>query len=97
MSIIYIAERRLFITEKNELNKKSEIIIKIGAPYWIIDSIEAACPVAIEGLFENIEPIRGVNFIDSMRIAIQFIDDLLRGIWENKNIEWPSGESYFED
>lgn len=96
MNITYIAERRLVISDKNNLNKKTEIVIKIGAPYWIVDNIEAACPVAIEGLVENIEPIRGIDFIDSMRIAIQFIDDLLRSILENKNIEWLSGESYFE-
>ncbi|MFG5779815.1 hypothetical protein ACFIQF_22375 [Comamonas sp. J-3] len=95
MKITYIAERRLFVSDKNDLNKKTAIVIKIGAPYWVLSNIEAACPVVIEGLFEDIEPIRGIDFIDSMKIAIQFIDDLLRGILENNNIEWPSGEPYF--
>lgn len=93
----YIAERRLLVSEKNDPNRKTEIVIRIGAPYWVVNNTEAACPVIIEGLFENIEPIRGVDSIDSVRIAIQFIDDLLRGILRNKNIEWPNGESYFTD
>lgn len=73
-----------------------EIAIQIGQPYWTEESVEAACPVAIQGLLGRVQDIRGIDFIDAISLAIKFVDATLSGMRTSHDFFWPDGEAYFE-
>jgi len=87
-------ERHLSLVQGN--GARTEITIQIGQPYWIQRDIEAACPVAIKGLLDDIEDIRGIDFVDAVSLAIKFVDVTLAGMRDSRRFLWPDGEDYFD-
>lgn len=91
-----IVERRLTLHDISA-DKKGEIRLVIGCPYWTEPQMEAACPVAIYGYMGRLADIRGIDPMGALTLAIKFLDDLLAGLPENLKVHWPSGEPYFEE
>ena len=89
-----LIERRLLVKTEGDPSPKN-ISIEIGHPYWTIDGIEAACPVAIRGLIGRTRDIRGIDPMDSLKQALQFVDTYLSGVSCAPLITWPDGEAYF--
>lgn len=89
-----IVERVLIVNDA-KTGMQREIHIQIGRPYWTEIEIEAACPVAIKGHFGRLADIRGIDPLNALELAINFVDSLLKGLPETQKIFWPNGESYF--
>lgn len=90
-----IAQRDLILCNK-EGGQDRPITIRIGSPYWTEAGIEAACPVAIDGLLERRQDIRGSDGLSALKNALAFVESFLSKSPEAEKICWPSGESYFE-
>lgn len=90
-----IAQRDLILCDK-QMGQDRPITIRIGRPYWTEPGIEAACPVAIDGLLERRQDIRGGDGLSALQNAIAFVESFLSKLPEAEKICWPSGESYFE-
>lgn len=91
-----LVERVLILRDENS-NTRHEIRLQIGSPYWTEEGVEAACPVAIEGYLGRLEDIRGIDPLDALNLAIQFVDSILRSLPKTKKVLWPSGEGYFQE
>jgi len=74
----------------------TEVAIRavVGTPYWVEDGLEAACPVALEGLQGRLADIKGIDPIDALRNAIGIIDKLLIGALEYYDVYWSDGEAF---
>jgi hypothetical protein len=90
-----IVERRLVLHDISA-DRKGEIRLVIGCPYWTEPEMEAACPVAIYGYLGRLADIRGIDPMGALSLAIKFLDGLLEGLPENMVVYWPSGDPYFE-
>ena len=87
---------RVLIVDDAETGKQREIRIQIGRPYWTEPEIEAACPVAIEGYFGRLADIHGIDPLNALKLAINFVDTVLKGLPKTQKVFWPNGESYFD-
>jgi hypothetical protein len=86
-----IAERTLLLQQPD--NEIKKIIIRIGMPYWVIVGEEAACPVAIEGLYEKLPDVHGVDPYQALELAMQLTSTLLVSSKGQKFL-WPDGVPY---
>ena len=88
-----LAERPLKLISKDGL--ATDIAIQIGVPYWVEKDVEAACPVAIRGMMEDLQDMHGVDFLQVLELAIGLANQMLL---HQKNTEyrvcWPDGEPY---
>jgi len=91
-----IAERTLFLSDR-ETKQKTEIRIQIGCPYWVEPKTEAACPLAIHGLFGRLPDIHGVDLMQALELAISFTENVLKGEVEKHMVCWSSGENYYDE
>ena len=82
---IILAERKITIEEKD--GSKKNILIQLGKPYWIMENEEAACPIAIKGLYDKLADIHGADFYQAIELAIQFVNILLKDITYSENPE----------
>lgn len=88
-----LLERQLYMLKRGNVDKQ-DILIQIGHPYWVEKDIEAACPVAIRGLFGRLADVRGIDPLDAVRLAIKLIDSTLQGNTKEREFFWPDGEEY---
>jgi hypothetical protein len=91
-----IAERVLILSDI-ETHQQKEIKIQIGRPYWTDPGLEAACPVAVEGLIERRNDIRSIDPLHALELAISFAKSFTSNIPKTQRLSWPSGEEYTED
>ena len=99
----YIAERKLFYTNKGEFERK-EFSIRIGYPYQaeqskvnftIGDSDVFGCSIEIIGIPEKEHDVYGVDSVQAINIASN-IEPLLERLQKKYNIYWQDGEPYFD-
>jgi len=89
-----LLQRRLKARSSSS-GEEREIVIEVGQPYRVRNDGDAACPVAIRGLFGRLADIHGVDTMDALRLAIDFVEKVLRGKTGEFEFLWPDGESYF--
>ena len=88
-----LAERELLVKE-SDLSKRT-IVIQLGKPYWVSKDQEAACPVAILGLYDNLADTHGVDPYQALELAMQLVNTLLEGSLSGRQkLYWPNGERY---
>jgi hypothetical protein len=90
-----VAERTLILVEAAS-GARREIKIQIGKPYWTEAGVEAACPVAILGLLERRDDIRGVDLVNAIESALKFVQQYLSGREPDVQVCWADGEPYFD-
>lgn len=90
-----IAERKLLFAPKGTKERR-ELVIRIGAPYWVEDGV-AACPVEWEGLFDKKElaDSRGMDLLQALYFAAD-TDALLEKLRHKYDFYWPSGDPYHD-
>ena len=86
-------ERKLHI-KAADTGAMSEIEVQIGYPQVVDESGDADCPVAIIGLFDTLPPIRGIDSLSAVTLAIEFVDRLLVDLEKEGRLYWPDGEKY---
>lgn len=85
---------RELIVERED-SSRHPIVVRIGRPYWISKNIEAACPVQIKGLYDKLADVHGVDLFQSVELAMQLVETLLRAEPKKKHrLLWRSGERY---
>ena len=83
-----IAERTMLFKSKN--GDTTSVNIRIGKPYPVGD-LEWACPVRLDGLYNNLAAQSGIDSLQSLNLAIRLANDLLLGLEED------GGTFFFED
>lgn len=80
---------------------RKPIFVKIGQPYSISPN-EAACPIAIAGLYPSISDIHGVDTFQALALAFEFVRTTIQA-WEKEGYtfefnqgEAPPSEIWFE-
>lgn len=88
-----LAERGLILEQKDRTKKN--ITVRLGKPYWVVEGREAACPVAIQGLYDNLADVHGVDLYQALELAVQLVNTLLvAAASKQQKLLWPSGERY---
>ena len=84
-----IAETK--ITMKSPAGDSKIIHVEIGRPYSISPE-EAACPIAMTGLYPNIQDIHGTDTLQALALALEFVRHAIQGR-EKKGFtfEFPDG------
>lgn len=86
-----LAERKLLI-EEDGVEGRREIALQIGHPYWVKEGI-AACPVALHGFSENMQAMRGIDFVQALQLALGFLDMITKS-GDGIRFFWPDGKPY---
>jgi uncharacterized protein DUF6968 len=88
-----IAERRLLLRVGQW---KQDVVIRIGKPYWVSPDVEAACPVEVTGIAEELADIRGVDPLQALELAQGLVNRLLKSAAaRGAKLTWPDGSPYF--
>ncbi len=70
-----------------------EIILRIGVPYEEKNHLWK-CPIAIEGLYDELAAIAGIDSYQALSLAIEFINNMLRHFEEKGGkLLWPTDRS----
>lgn len=66
--------------------------IEIGRPYQV-SADEAACPIAMTGIYPKIHDIHGTDTLQALALALEFVRITIRK-WEEKGFtfHFPDGE-----
>lgn len=88
-----LAERKLLLRDK-ATGITEPIRIILGMPYWVEKDFSAACPVSVIGFVGRVNDIHGVDFLSAIQLSLSFVDTLLAGIPQEKELLWTDGESY---
>jgi hypothetical protein len=87
----FFAVRKLLFCENKDGSSKL-ITVKFGRPYWIEENLQAACPIFIDGMFDEPLKIYGIDFFSAIDLSIKFVDKYLGG--RLGQLFWESGEPY---
>jgi hypothetical protein len=88
----FIAERRL-IAESTANGERTNITIRVGTPYWVVEGELAACPVQFNGLFREFNDMKGMDLLQALQLASN-VDAVLAAMSGEFNFFWESGEEY---
>ncbi|MDD4872183.1 MAG: hypothetical protein PHR77_16630 [Kiritimatiellae bacterium] len=95
-----IAETKVKMTSPKGESKF--VVIEIGRPYSIAND-EAACPISMHGLYPKIKDLHGVDTLQALALAFEFIRITIQK-WEEKGyiFEFQNGATlpaniWFED
>jgi hypothetical protein len=89
-----LVERHLKM-KSSDSGASRDVIVQIGHPHIVSSQGDADCPVAVKGLYEDLPDIRGIDSLDALRLAINFVERLLRDKTAEAKLYWPDGEEYF--
>lgn len=88
-----LAERSLILQQPD--GSRKPIVVRIGTPYWVTEGQEAACPVEIEGMYEKLADVHGVDLYQALELAIQLVNYLLTAAKSKRQkLLWPDGRLY---
>lgn len=87
----FLTIRKLLFVD-SETGETKSVTVKLGQPYWTEEGVEAACPVLIEGMLSRQSDIYGIDFLNAIELAIQFINTYLA--CHAGQLRWSSGEVY---
>ena len=85
---------RNLILKNLETGESSELIIKIGVPYWVEKFESAACPVSCIGSFGASSDIVGVDPMHALELALKFANSLTNSLPKSVELFWPNGEPF---
>lgn len=88
-----LAERTLLLQRPD--GERDKIVVRLGAPYWVTRGEEAACSVEVEGLYETLPDVHGVDLYQALELAIQLTNTLLMSAHSKRQkLLWPDGKPY---
>jgi hypothetical protein len=99
----YIAERRLFYSEKGADTRKG-FVIRISVPYtvdekslgYVAGDGFSACDVDIDGLDEEHTTVYGTDSVQALNLATN-LEPYLNRLQKKYDLYWSDGEPYFEE
>ena len=74
-----VAERRIVLAREGQ--EDSVITIRIGIPYEV-DAFQWSCPVALDGLYERLVDLSGVDSFQALMLAQSVLRTLLKAVVE---------------
>jgi hypothetical protein len=99
-----IAERRLFFSDKGQLERKRLVIriyalrpVEADSVTFRVDGDTAICVVEFEGLPDvALEKIYGADSLQALQLAVD-VEPVLKRLSKQYDLYFPSGEGYFDD
>lgn len=88
-----LAERTLLM-ERADGRKRTQIVIRIGHPYWREERERVAFPMEIAGLHDNMGPMDGRDSYEALLSALEFFDRYVRTTGPDTHYFWPDGTPY---
>ena len=84
-----IAETKIVM--KSSSGDSKSVHVEIGRPY-VVSAEEAACPIAMTGLYPRVQDIHGTDTLQALALALEFVRITIRK-WEEKGFtfEFPEG------
>jgi len=52
----------------------------------------ATCSVVVDGLFEKLQDIHGIDELDALRNAVNFVEKIIDDAQADYELFWPDGE-----
>lgn len=92
----WIAERALILVDPASGTRRP-LTIRIGAPERIQDSEAFGCAVQLDGLIGSVGPIQGVDAFQALEEACRFVQTYLSMRRDIDDLQWPTGDRYFDD
>lgn len=71
-----------------------DVVIQIGHPRIVGSQGDADCSVAVKGVYDDLPDIRGIDALHALKLAIHFVERLLRDKAADARFYWPDGEEY---
>lgn len=91
----FVAERQL-IAERVADGIRRNVVIRIGAPYWIEMGELAGCSVEFEGLPLSLSDRKGIDLLQALQIASD-VNVFLATLTGEFNFFWLTGDPYTVD
>lgn len=92
-----MVERKI-LHQREGTSERSEVMLQIGHPYWMIEGELAACPVAMKGKYtESVNHYEGRDPFEALSIAVLHINERFEGPQRGRLFFWPDGEPYGGD
>jgi hypothetical protein len=85
---------RVLHARSRKTGEEKTIRATIGHPAWKVEGRIAVCPVALDGLYGQLNDIAGVDHLDALRNSVEMIEKLLDGAREHYDLFWPDGEPF---
>lgn len=81
----------------NGAEERTEIILQIGYPYWLVEGESAACPIAMNGLDGSPPAIHGDDPFMALSSAMKYMNEYFAAVQCGRWFFWPNGEPYAGD
>jgi hypothetical protein len=92
-----MVERKI-LTQREGSQERSEVMLQIGHPYWMIEGEMAACPVAMKGKYIDwVDHYEGRDPFEALSIAVLHVNERFQGPQGERNFFWPDGQPYGGD
>lgn len=89
---------RKILMQKDGEEQRSELVLQIGHPYWMIEGEMAACPVAMKGVdIDWAEHREGRDLFEALSHAVAHINEYFESPQCGRFYFWPDGEPYGGD
>jgi hypothetical protein len=92
-----LVERKILM-QKEGSEERSEVMLQIGHPYWMVDGEAAACPIAMKGDdVDWIEHREGRDLFEALSSAVGHINERFESPQFGRCYFWPDGKPYGGD
>jgi hypothetical protein len=92
-----MVERKI-LHQREGSQERSEVMLQIGHPYWMIEGELAACPVAMKGKhIESVNHHEGRDPFEALSMAVLHINERFEGPQTGRYFFWPDGQPYGGD
>jgi hypothetical protein len=92
-----LVERKILM-QIDGSEKRSEVMLRVGHPYWMIEGEAAACPIAMKGDdIDWVEHREGRDLFEALSNAVGNINERFEGPQCGQFFFWPDGEPYGGD
>jgi hypothetical protein len=89
---------RKILMQRDGSDERSEVVLKVGHPYWMIEGEIAACPIAMKGDdVDWVEHREGRDLFEALSKAFGDINERFEGPQCGQFYFWPDGTSYGGD
>jgi hypothetical protein len=92
-----LVERKILM-QLDGSEERSEVILQIGHPYWMIEGEMAACPIAMKGDdVDWVEHREGRDLFEALSSAVGYLNERFERPQCGRFYFWPDGEPYGGD
>jgi hypothetical protein len=92
-----LVERKILM-QRDGSEDRSEVVLQVGHPYWMIEGEAAACPIAMKGEdVDWVEHREGRDLFEALSDAVRNINERFEGPQRGRSYFWADGKPYRGD